>query len=128
MRISDLKQKEVINICDCKRLGYVGDVDFDMDTGCDITCAATAPRLPYYNCRQQNTCDQLSAPCKLKLQCTSSNLLQLCYLTITYSNKNQRLFQEKCAKKFHFYLIFYVFLIFFGLNLLEIIFHIIRNK
>ena len=31
MRISDLKQKEVINICDCKRLGYVGDVDFDMD-------------------------------------------------------------------------------------------------
>ena len=23
MRISDLKQKEVINICDCKRLGYV---------------------------------------------------------------------------------------------------------
>ena len=33
MRISDLKQKEVINICDCKRLGYVGDVDFDMDTG-----------------------------------------------------------------------------------------------
>ena len=34
MRISDLKQKEVINICDCKRLGYVGDVDFDMDTGC----------------------------------------------------------------------------------------------
>ena len=36
--------------------------------------------------------------------------------------------REKCAKKFHFYLIFYVFLIFFGLNLLEIIFHIIRNK
>ena len=30
MRIYDLKQKEVINVKDCKRLGYVGDVDFDM--------------------------------------------------------------------------------------------------
>ena len=36
MRISDLKQKEVININDCKRLGFVGDVDFDMETGCMI--------------------------------------------------------------------------------------------
>ena len=91
---------------------------------CFCRCCST----PYYNCRQQNTCDQLLTPCNLKLQCLSSNLLQLCYLTITYSNKNQRLFQEKCAKKFRFYLIFYAFLIFFGLNLLEIIFHIIRNK
>ena len=29
MRISELKQKEVINAEDCKRLGYVGDVDFE---------------------------------------------------------------------------------------------------
>lgn len=28
------KKKEVINICDCKRLGYVGDVEFDICTGC----------------------------------------------------------------------------------------------
>ena len=34
MRISELKQKEVINVKDCKRLGFVGDVDFDMKTGC----------------------------------------------------------------------------------------------
>ena len=34
MTICDLKQKEVINIKDCKRLGFVGDVDFDMKTGC----------------------------------------------------------------------------------------------
>lgn len=34
MRISDLKQKEVINAQDCKRLGFVGDVDFDMKSGC----------------------------------------------------------------------------------------------
>ena len=33
MRICDLKQKEVINIKDCKRLGFVGDVDFDICTG-----------------------------------------------------------------------------------------------
>ena len=34
MRICELKRKEVININDCKRLGFVGDVDFDIHTGC----------------------------------------------------------------------------------------------
>lgn len=33
MRICDLKQKEVINMCDCKRLGFVSDVEFDCATG-----------------------------------------------------------------------------------------------
>ena len=43
MRISDLKQKEVININDCKRLGFVGDVDFDMETGCMIAIIVPGP-------------------------------------------------------------------------------------
>ena len=43
MRISDLKQKEVININDCKRLGFVGDVDFDMETGCMIAIILPGP-------------------------------------------------------------------------------------
>ena len=43
MRISDLKQKEVINIYDCKRLGYVADVDFDMDTGCLLAIIVPGP-------------------------------------------------------------------------------------
>ena len=43
MRICDLKAKEVINICDCRRLGYVGDVDFDMDTGCLIAIIVPGP-------------------------------------------------------------------------------------
>lgn len=30
MRICDLRQKEVINIKDCKRLGYVCDIEFDL--------------------------------------------------------------------------------------------------
>ena len=34
MRISDLKQKEVINAQDCKRLGFVGDVDFGPGAFC----------------------------------------------------------------------------------------------
>ena len=29
MRICELKQREVINVKDCKRLGFVGDVDFE---------------------------------------------------------------------------------------------------
>ena len=31
--ISDLRNKEVINICDGKRLGYVQDVCADLETG-----------------------------------------------------------------------------------------------
>ena len=29
MRMSELKRREVINICDCRRLGFVGDMEFD---------------------------------------------------------------------------------------------------
>lgn len=43
MRISDLKQKEVINICDCRRLGFVGDVDFDMESGCLLAIIVPGP-------------------------------------------------------------------------------------
>ena len=34
MRLCELKEKEVINSCDCKRLGFVCDVEFDERTGC----------------------------------------------------------------------------------------------
>ena len=34
MRICDLKNKEVINVCDCKSLGCVVDIDFDECSGC----------------------------------------------------------------------------------------------
>ena len=30
MRICDLKNKEVVNICDGKIVGFVSDVDFDI--------------------------------------------------------------------------------------------------
>lgn len=43
MTICDLKQKEVINIKDCKRLGFVGDVDFDMKTGCMTALIVSGP-------------------------------------------------------------------------------------
>ena len=33
MRMSELKRREVINVCDCKRLGFVGDLDVDPCTG-----------------------------------------------------------------------------------------------
>ncbi|MBR1743518.1 MAG: YlmC/YmxH family sporulation protein [Lachnospiraceae bacterium] len=33
MRICELREKEVINICDGERLGNVCDIDFDIDTG-----------------------------------------------------------------------------------------------
>lgn len=37
MRMCDLKRMEVINICDGKRLGFVGDIEFNSCTG-QIKC------------------------------------------------------------------------------------------
>ena len=34
MRLCDLKEKEVINICNCKCLGFVVDLDIDACNGC----------------------------------------------------------------------------------------------
>lgn len=34
MRLCELKQKDVINICTCKSLGCPIDVEFDCSTGC----------------------------------------------------------------------------------------------
>ncbi|MFP3153647.1 YlmC/YmxH family sporulation protein [Lachnospiraceae bacterium ZAX-1] len=34
MRICELKEKEVINVCDCKCIGFVVDVDIDEYSGC----------------------------------------------------------------------------------------------
>ena len=36
MRLREMREKEVINLCDCKRLGYVNDLVFDECTGCII--------------------------------------------------------------------------------------------
>ena len=46
MRIYDLKQKEVINECDCKRLGFVSDIIFDVCSGCsEAIIVPGAPKL-----------------------------------------------------------------------------------
>lgn len=34
MRVCELRQKEVINIRDGQRMGYVADIEFDETTGC----------------------------------------------------------------------------------------------
>ena len=33
MRVCELREKEVINTCDCKIIGNVSDIDFDINTG-----------------------------------------------------------------------------------------------
>ena len=43
MRISYLKQKVINNVKDCKRLGFAGDVDFDMKTGCLLALIVPGP-------------------------------------------------------------------------------------
>ncbi|MDO5572912.1 MAG: YlmC/YmxH family sporulation protein [bacterium] len=34
MRLSELKEKEVVNIKSCKKIGYIGDLEIDVCTGC----------------------------------------------------------------------------------------------
>lgn len=41
MRICDLRDKEVINVCTCKCIGYVADVDIDVCNG--KVCALIVP-------------------------------------------------------------------------------------
>lgn len=41
MRICDLKLKEVINECTCRKLGFVSDVEFDPK--CGQICAVVVP-------------------------------------------------------------------------------------
>lgn len=43
MRMCELRQKEVINICDGKRIGFVVDVELDLKEGCVIALIVPGP-------------------------------------------------------------------------------------
>lgn len=43
MRFYDLKQKEVINICTCRSLGCVSDLEIDCKTGCILSLIVPGP-------------------------------------------------------------------------------------
>ncbi|WP_230397630.1 YlmC/YmxH family sporulation protein [Novisyntrophococcus fermenticellae] len=43
MRLIDLRQKEVINICDCRSLGCPIDIEFNSDTGVIIALIIPGP-------------------------------------------------------------------------------------
>ena len=45
MRMSELKRKEVINVCDCRRLGFVGAM-YGPDKGPDRSGTWLRLRLP----------------------------------------------------------------------------------
>ena len=34
VRLSELKEKEVVNIKSCKKIGYIGDLEIDICSGC----------------------------------------------------------------------------------------------
>ena len=38
-----MKQKEVINTCDCKKMGYVDDVNLDIKSGCILDIIVPGP-------------------------------------------------------------------------------------
>lgn len=43
VRICELKTKEVINECTCKRLGFICDVDIDICSGCIVNIIVPGP-------------------------------------------------------------------------------------
>ena len=43
MRFMDLREKEVINCKNCKRLGYVADIDFDCTNGTILAIIVPGP-------------------------------------------------------------------------------------
>lgn len=43
MRICELREKEVINCRDCQRLGFVGDIEFNLCTGVIETLIVPGP-------------------------------------------------------------------------------------
>lgn len=50
MRLFDCRNKEVVNICDCRKLGYVSDVEFCPRTG--VIKALIIPGPPrFFSCR-----------------------------------------------------------------------------
>ena len=43
MRICNMRDKEVINVCDCRRLGFVEDIEFDVCTGVILSLIIPGP-------------------------------------------------------------------------------------
>lgn len=43
MRLCDLKEKEIINVCTCKSLGCPVDLEFDQKTGCLQALVVASP-------------------------------------------------------------------------------------
>jgi len=43
MRICELRQKEVINLCDGRRLGFVADIEFCLEQGCILALIVPGP-------------------------------------------------------------------------------------
>lgn len=43
MRICEMRDKEVVNTKDCKIIGFVADIDFDICTGCVIAIIVPGP-------------------------------------------------------------------------------------
>ena len=59
MRMSELKRREVINVCDCKRLGFVGDLDVDPCTGRILAIIVPGPGCLWIFGTGKRICDPL---------------------------------------------------------------------
>lgn len=53
MRFCEFQKKEVINVCDCKCLGNVCDLEFDEHDGCIRTIIVPGP-AKFFGCVEEN--------------------------------------------------------------------------
>lgn len=54
MRLCELRQKEVINMEDCKRLGCVCDLEFNLEKGCITALIVPGPNHIWYSFGRDN--------------------------------------------------------------------------
>lgn len=52
-RFADLRNKEIVNITDGKRLGYVCDVDFDLEAG-TVASLIIPKKIAFWNIFKKN--------------------------------------------------------------------------
>lgn len=66
MRLCELREKEVINVCDGERLGYVEDIIFDLCTGC-ITHIVVPGECKFFGLlgKEDECIIELSCICKI---------------------------------------------------------------
>lgn len=88
IRLADFKKKEVINSCNCERLGFVCDVEFNQQTGCISAIVVPASyKICGFICRETEyvipwNCISCVGPDIIMVNIEKSNVIRKCSKTV----------------------------------------------